>query len=71
MNKENETLISIELIFKRRHILLLYETNFLASNLSQVVYGAHVHAEHPHMVYKRSIDHPVRILLYYDESVYR
>lgn len=36
---------------------------------SQVVYGVHV--ETAHVVHKRSIDTPVRILLYYDESVYR
>jgi hypothetical protein len=30
-----------------------------------------VHIEPPHVVKKRSIDQPLRILLYYDESVYR
>lgn len=30
-----------------------------------------VHIEPVHIMKKRSIDHPLRILLYYDESVYR
>lgn len=35
----------------------------------QVIYGVHV--EPAHVVHKRSADSPIRILLYYDESVYR
>lgn len=35
----------------------------------QVIYGVHV--EPAHVVHKRSADTPIRILLYYDESVYR
>lgn len=37
----------------------------------QVVHGAQVHDEPQHIIRKRSIDHPIRILLYYDDSVYR
>lgn len=39
------------------------------SGLSQVVHG--VHLGPAHLIRKRSLDNPLRILLYYDESVYR
>jgi hypothetical protein len=35
----------------------------------QVIHDVHI--EPAHIVRKRSIDQPLRILLYYDESVYR
>lgn len=35
----------------------------------QVIHGVHI--ESPHIMRKRSVNQPLRILLYYDESVYR
>ncbi|XP_046658564.1 leishmanolysin-like peptidase [Homalodisca vitripennis] len=35
----------------------------------EVVHGVHI--EPAHVMKKRSVDQPLRILLYYDESVYR
>lgn len=43
---------------------------FLFDSL-QVVHGALIHDEPHHIIHKRSIEHPIRILLYYDDSVYR
>lgn len=37
----------------------------------QVVHGVEAHDEPHHIIRKRSLDHPIRILLYYDYSVYR
>ena len=37
---------------------------------SQVIHGVHL-GEPEHIIKKRSIDQPLRILMFYDESVYR
>uniref|UniRef100_T1GJ96 Uncharacterized protein n=1 Tax=Megaselia scalaris TaxID=36166 RepID=T1GJ96_MEGSC len=36
----------------------------------QIIHGE-VHSEPAHIIRKRSIDQPLRILLFYDDSMYR
>lgn len=50
-------------IFEHRHCSHIHPKDH------EVIHGVHI--ESAHIMRKRSIDHPLRILLYYDESVYR
>ncbi|XP_026805367.1 leishmanolysin-like peptidase [Rhopalosiphum maidis] len=50
-------------MFVQRHC------NHLYPKPDEVIHGVHI--ESPHIMRKRSVNQPLRILLYYDESVYR